>query len=216
MNKEGRLDRLFLNAGIMAGPAGVTEQGYELQFGTNHMGHALLTKLLLPTLLKTAAEPGADVRVVALSSVGHAATPWGGINFAGLKTPMSSMLPSATWTRYGQSKLANILFAKELARRNPSITAVAVHPGVVATELFRSTLPAALGGVMNWAKGTFFKRVEEGAQNQLWAGCGEGVVSGEYYMPVGIPGQCSRTANDAALAKKLWEWTEKELEAYTL
>jgi retinol dehydrogenase-12 len=88
--KEKRLDILILNAGVMAIPPGTTEQGYENQFGTNHMGHALLTKLLLPTLLKTAEQLGADVRVVALASIGHIGAPRAGILFDLLKTPMGT------------------------------------------------------------------------------------------------------------------------------
>jgi len=111
----------------MAVPAATTKNGYEIQFGTNHVGHALLTKLLLPTLLKTAKEPGADVRVVAVSSIGHIGAPSQGIEFGELKGDMESYL---TLTRYGQSKLANILFVKELNRRygDKGITAVAIHP----------------------------------------------------------------------------------------
>ena len=85
--KEKRLDILILNAGIMAVPPAMTEQGYEIQFGTNHVGHTLLTKLLLPTLLRTA-EDGNDVRVVALSSIGHTGAPLSGILFDQLKSPM--------------------------------------------------------------------------------------------------------------------------------
>ena len=146
-SKEDRLDILLLNAGVMALPAGTTSNGYEIQFGTNHMGHSLLTKLLIPTLLKTAAEP-ADVRVVCLSSIGHVTTSWNGIEFGQLKGEMK-WYPSLV--RYAQSKLANILFARELARRYPAITVVAVHPGVVDTELWRTMFSGwmGLGGLLN-------------------------------------------------------------------
>lgn len=131
-SKERRLDLLYLNAGIMATPAGLTKDGYEIQFGTNHVGHALLTKLLLPTLSRTADEPGSDVRVICLSSIGHAAALFTGICFDKLKTEMSW---TPTMVRYAQSKLANILFARELARRYPKILAVSVHPGAVNSTL---------------------------------------------------------------------------------
>lgn len=220
-SKEDRLDILFLNAGVMALPAGTTANGYEIQFGTNHVGHALLTKLLLPTLLKTAAEPGADVRVVCLSSIGHISSTWNGIEFGQLKGEMK-WYPSLI--RYGQSKLANLLFARELARRNPSITAVAVHPGVVDTELWRTMFSGwmGLGGLLNAGKKFFYTTVEGGAKNQLWAasakrGIGKGEVkSGEYYTQVGVPGNGSWQSQDMELAKKLWEWTNKELEDYKL
>lgn len=214
VSKEKKLDVLILNAGIMATPPGTTEQGYEIQFGTNHVGHALLTKLLLPTLLETAKQPGADVRVISLSSAGHAMAPGKGILFEQLKTDMSS-----TWTitRYGQSKLANVLFAKELAKRNPSITAVSLHPGVVNTELYRSTKKwFGVGLLIDAARRWAYTSVQDGAKNQLWATTAEGVKSGEYFTPVGVKGQGSRLSGDEGLAEKLWGWTEKELEGYTL
>jgi len=215
-SKEDRLDILLLNAGIMMVPAAVTKDGYEIQFGTNHVGHALLTKLLLPTLLKTAQEPGADVRVVSVSSFGHFFAPSKGILFDQVKTPMASYM---THTRYGQSKLANILFATELARRYPSITAVAIHPGVVDTNLYKSVFSGILSP-MDKLKSCVYTTVQDGVKNQLWAATGKKgdaageVRSGEYYTPVGVAGQGTRLASNSEVAGRLWEWTEKELESY--
>jgi NAD(P)-dependent dehydrogenase (short-subunit alcohol dehydrogenase family) len=217
LKQEERLDVLMLNAGIMAVPNATTKEGYEIQFGTNHVGHALLTKLLLPTLLKTARRPEKpDVRVVVLTSAGLGlASPGQGIKLDSVKTDGSGMY---TWTRYGQSKLANALFARELAKRYPEIKAVAVHPGVVDTQLmlpFAKTL-----GVFNLAVTALFKpflkTVETGARNQVWATVSKEVESGEWYTPVGIKGTVTVRGTDLArddnLAKKLWDWTEKELE----
>ena len=222
-SKEDRLDTLILNAGIMATPPGLTTEGYEIQFGTNHVGHALLTKLLLPTLLKTAEQPVADVRVILLSSMGHLMAPGAGIVFKDLKTDMRSYL---TLKRYAQSKLANILFAKELDRcyNSKGITAVAVHPGLVNTELYRTIFSGyfGLGELLDKAKGLFYTSVQDGVKNQLWAAVGRKgdnsgeVKGGEYYMPVGISGQGSNISGDSELAEKLWEWTEKELEGWIL
>jgi NAD(P)-dependent dehydrogenase (short-subunit alcohol dehydrogenase family) len=126
--------------------------------------------------------------------------------------------------RYAQSKLANILFAKELARRYPTITAVAVHPGVVDTELWRAMFSGwlGLGKMLNAGKKVFYTSVEGGAKNQLWGATakkgevkGE-VRSGEYYTPVGVPRNGSCKSEDMELAKKLWDWTEKELDGYSL
>ncbi|KAH7408049.1 hypothetical protein BKA64DRAFT_437756 [Cadophora sp. MPI-SDFR-AT-0126] len=219
VSKEDRLDLLFLNAGIMATPAGTTAEGYEIQFGTNHVGHALLTKLLLPTLVKTAAEAGSDVRVISLSSIGHLYAPWSGISFPDLKTDMRG---SSTWCRYGQSKLANILFAKALQKMygEKGIKAVAVHPGVVDTELYRTAFSGylGLGRLLNKGKRLVYTGVEKGALNQIWAGVGKGedVRGGEYYTPVGLSGQGSRWSGDEGLADALWEWTEKELVGYEI
>jgi retinol dehydrogenase-12 len=122
------------NAGIMMTPPGTTKDGFEVQFGTNHMGHALLTKLLLPKLLSTAKQPGADVRIITLSSVGHEWAPKGGLQ---LDTVHSEQRNLSSRQRYGQSKLANILYSNELARRYPAIRCVSVHPGSVNTGLSR-------------------------------------------------------------------------------
>lgn len=215
-SKEQRLDILLLNAGIMMVPPGTTKEGYEIQFGTNHIGHALLTKLLMPTLLKTAEMPGADVRVVAVSSFGHFFAPKEGIPFEGLKSDMATTQKT---TKYGISKLSNILFISELARRYPSITAAAVHPGIVDTDLYKSVFSGALSAV-DKIKGLFYTSVQDGAKNQLWAvtakkGEAKGEVkSGEYYTPVGVGGQGTALATDQVLAGRLWEWTEKELDGY--
>ncbi|KFY71835.1 hypothetical protein V499_07999 [Pseudogymnoascus sp. VKM F-103] len=216
--KEDRLDLVFCNAGIMAVPEGVTKEGYEVQFGTNHVGHALLVKLLLPVLQRTVEEvEGADVRVVTLSSVGHHLAPADGIEFAALKGEMGHL---STWNRYAQSKLANRLFAGQLAKRYPGIMSVSVHPGVVATNLYSNFVGDVGLKKMGfwWYKALLSVSVEEGSKNQLWAATSprEGLVPGEYYFPVGILGKGSKQGADEELGRKLWEWTEKKLEGYTL
>lgn len=217
MEKEDRLDLLVCNAGIMAMPEGLTKDGYEIQFGTNHVGHALLVKLLLPVMERTAEKPGADVRVVTVSSVGHHLAPEEGIEFAALKGEMGHM---STWNRYAQSKLANRLFASQLAERYPGIMSVSVHPGVVSTNLYDAFVgDVGLKKAAYWGfKQLVSVSVEEGSKNQLWAATSprEGLVAGEYYVPVGILGKGSRQGADKELGKRLWEWTEKELEGYTL
>lgn len=210
-----RLDILLLNAGIMAHPPGLTKDGYEVQFGTNHVGHALLTKLLMPVLLRTAEEKAdSDVRVVVLSSSAHSFVPAGGIHFDTLKSKAEKM---TTFTRYGQSKLANILFAQELAKRYPQLKTVSVHPGIVNTNL--SDVLGSQGNILlRIATKTLAPfmgvSVVEGVKNQLWASTAEGVTSGEYYEPVGVAGRGSKCTKDRKLAQELWEWTEKELSGF--
>lgn len=161
-----RLDILMLNAGIMACPPGLTKESFEVQFGTNHMGHAFLVKLLLPLLLGTAAaSPGIDVRVVSVSSVAHKFCPSVGIDFGVLKTPADGM---ATNDRYGQSKLANVLFIGELARRYPQLTSVAIHPGTVKTDLQNSNDGSLLvSAFQKFVVPIIGVSVEDGAKNQL-------------------------------------------------
>ena len=209
--QSSRLDRLILNAGIMATPPGrVAVTNHEIQFGTNHTGHFLLTNLLLPTLLKTAEEPGADVRVVAVSSVGHNLAP----SFETF-LDQDKLYNADPNVRYGASKASNILFAAELARRHPSLTAVSLHPGVIITDLYapmseRSPV-GALGAKALKAVGA---QASTGALNQLWAAAGakkEDLVNGAYYVPVGRRKPRNHYANSEDMGKRLWDWTEEEL-----
>ncbi|KAL1859858.1 hypothetical protein Plec18167_006330 [Paecilomyces lecythidis] len=208
-----RLDLLILNAGIMAHDAATTADGFEIQFGTNHVGHFLLTKLLLPTLLRTVkdVDSAADVRVITLSSLAHKGAP----DFD-VMTSTSALLASNTWLRYGASKAANILFAAELARRYPEITSVSVHPGAVASNLYETA--KASNVVQHYAIASFsglaMRSVRTGAFNQLWAAGVERklLISGAYYTPVGNIQKHNRYATDAELGKRLWEWTEAAVE----
>lgn len=218
-----RLDILMNNAGIMACPPALTKEGYEIQFGTNHVGHALLTKMLLPILTNTA-QRGADVRIVNLSSAAERMAPRGGFDFASLKSPTAN--DKNTWTRYGQSKLANIHHARGLAKRHPELTVVSVHPGVINTNLTNGPI-ASYGGwlvekpikFLSWL---VTKPVSQGALNQTWAATaplaknnnGVGVKTGTFYWPVGVEGKDTALARNDELTEKLWEWTEKELKGH--
>ncbi|KAA8643405.1 hypothetical protein EYZ11_010115 [Aspergillus tanneri] len=203
-----RLDLLILNAGVMANPPGLTEEGFEIQLGTNYIGPFLLTKLLLPTLQKTVASagPAPDVRIVTVSSLGHCAAP----SFE-VMTSTPSLLATGPFTRYAASKAANVLFASELARRYPELLSVSLHPGVIASELYNHT--KAMGIILNMGVNFISlvsRTVRTGAMNQLWASgtTRENLINGGYYVPIGIRGSC-RYTDDADMARKLWEWTEK-------
>lgn len=205
-----RLDLLILNAGIMATPPSRSSTGHDLQLATNHLGHFLLTKLLLPTLQKTATEPNSDVRVISLSSEAFNMSP-------PLPLIMSPELASkGPWARYGASKAANILFAAEFARRYPAIKTVSVHPGLIKTQLYEpsgSTSNFIVRNAINWIGPLMFVDVPRGAQNQLWAAAGIArgeLKDGAYYTPVGKL-QNNKWAGDEAGGKKFWEWTQGEL-----
>jgi NAD(P)-dependent dehydrogenase (short-subunit alcohol dehydrogenase family) len=215
---ETRLDMLINNAGIMASPYSTTKEGYEIQFGTNHMGHALLTKLLLPAMLETAKQPGADVRIVTLSSMGHQITPTGGIIF-----DQPALEQQNTWRRYGASKLANILYTRSLATQYPSITCISLHPGVILTDLFNNLRVNPFLKFGMWLYGWLglilpghYRSAVDGALNQTWAATvkREELESGAFYKPVGVKHPGSKWARDEGLEKKLWEWTETELERF--
>ncbi|KAG9197824.1 hypothetical protein G6514_000812 [Epicoccum nigrum] len=214
---ESRLDVLVNNAGVMACPYSTTKEGYEVQFGTNHVGHALLTKLLLPTLLATREQHGA-ARIVVLSSAGHAIPVKGGIVF-----DQGALAQHMTWKRYGQSKLANILFAKEMALRYPALTTVSVHPGVILTDLYASVNANVLMRTALWVYAFLFpvlpghfKSVEGGALTQTWAAVADdaALTNGAYYTPVGVESKGNSRARDEGLQRKLWEWTEEQLAAH--
>ncbi|KAL5050632.1 hypothetical protein BDW71DRAFT_215878 [Aspergillus fruticulosus] len=206
-----RLDILMLNAGIMAVPPGLTANGHEVQFGTNYLGHVLLAMLLMPLLEKTAtAIPRSDVRIILVSSHGHMYAPKPqGIRYQTLRANGHSLGP---YERYGQSKLAMIVWAKEAARRYPRITVVSVHPGVVRTNLMdNATGSPCWVRVLGKVASKVVTSVEQGVRNQLWASVSVDVVSGCYYEPVGIGGLETEIAKDRNLARELWEWTEREI-----
>ncbi len=161
--RHDSLDLLINNAGIMACPEGKTVDGFEMQFGTNHLGHFLMTGLLVPALLK-----GAPARVVALSSRAHHMSP---VDF---EDPNFEKREYNKWVSYGQSKTANVLFAVALEKRlaNKGVHAYAVHPGVIETELSRhmdeedrALIGQRAAQVGNW----FVKSTPQGAATSVFA-----------------------------------------------
>lgn len=213
-----RLDILVCNAGVMSQPPGLSKDGYEIHFAVNHLGNALVVKHLLPTLLRTAEQqPGADVRIVLLSSEAWRTHPAEGVQFATLRTAQD-LGWTWHWRRYGQSKLANILYAAELARRFPSITTTSLHPGVVNTKLLQDMSAAEKAFVYVVKLGNVVTP-ETGVLNQLWAAAGADkadIENGAFYMPVGVLSQSSldKVAKSRELATQLWEWTDTALDAY--
>jgi NAD(P)-dependent dehydrogenase (short-subunit alcohol dehydrogenase family) len=210
--EAAQLDLLMLNAGIMGGPPGVTAEGYELAFGTNHVGHALLFDMLAPLLIKTAETSATKPRVVSVSSRGHAfEVPPGGIAFSTLKSAQTDL---SGVTRYTQSKLANVVYAREIARHHPSIISVAIHPEDVATQLFDKGVQGG-GPEIEYLAREVAPRVgvslEEGVKNGLWAMTSDDVQSGRYYEPVGVLGKGSALSRDRELGEKLWKWMQEEL-----
>ncbi len=160
--RHDTLHILVNNAGIMACPLARNEQGWELQFATNHMGHFLLSCLLVPALRR-----GAPARIVNLSSGGHR---FGEVDF---DDPHFERRAYDKWTAYGQAKTANALFAVELNRRlhSQGITANAVHPGVIVTELGRHLVREDIEalGSRSPTGSLHYKKVEAGAATSVWA-----------------------------------------------
>jgi WW domain-containing oxidoreductase len=195
------LDAIICNAGIMALPKLETVHGYEKQFFTNHVGHFILVTGLLAQLSD-------DGRVVMLSSDAHKSSPKEGIQFDNL----SGEKGYRAWRAYGQSKLANLLFAKELARRfaddDTERVANAVHPGVIATNLTRHMNPV-LRGLWNMVEPLVLKSAAQGAATETWAAVHPDAasVNGEYMEDCNIADPAGR-AKKPELARRLWEVTE--------
>ena len=195
-----RLDVILCNAGIMALPRLEKAHGYELQFFTNHIGHFLLVTGLLDQLTETG-------RVVMLSSGAHLQAPKEGIQFDNLDGAKGY----GEWPSYGQSKLANLLFAKELSRRfaGTGRTANAVHPGVIKTNLGRHMNP-----VIRFVFGTVgplvLKTVAQGAATEVYVATSPALagVSGRYVADCNEK-EPRADANDEAMARKLWEVSER-------
>lgn len=201
------IDLLINNAGVMFTPHAETKDGFELQFGTNHLGHFALTGLLLDRLLPV---PGS--RVVTVSSVGHRFARRG-INFDDLQSERSYSRVGA----YGQAKLANLLFTYELQRRlqGTNTIAAAAHPGGSRTELTRN-LPPVVAAVTRLAE-PLFQPADMGALPTLRAATDPGVIGGQYYGPDGFGEQrghprvvaSSRVSHDTDAQHRLWTVSEE-------
>jgi NAD(P)-dependent dehydrogenase (short-subunit alcohol dehydrogenase family) len=201
------IDLLINNAGVMFTPRSTTKDGFELQFGTNHLGHFAFTGLLLDHIV---AAPGS--RVVTVSSVGHRFAR-NGIRFDDLQWEKDYSRVGA----YGQAKLANLMFTYELQRRlrGTGTIAAAAHPGGSRTELTRN-LPPLLGAVTKLAE-PLFQPAEMGALPQLRAATDPGVIGGQYFGPDGFGEQrgypvvvaSTRVSHDTAAQKRLWTVSEE-------
>ncbi|KAJ3111773.1 hypothetical protein HDU96_005363 [Phlyctochytrium bullatum] len=207
---------LMNNAGVMAiSDFTLSKDGIEMQLAANHFGHYYLTRLLMPIIEKTSITASdASVRIVNLSSMGHTLAKPVGIDFEGYNKKEEY----SPWAGYGQAKLANILFTKELQRRFDergltNICANAVHPGGVRTNLTTQSnskyIPPFVWSLLWYMMDT----LEFGTLTQLYAATSPEIdskdISGEYLIPTAVIGKASDLAMDAELAVKLWTWSER-------
>ncbi|XP_055603257.1 retinol dehydrogenase 11-like isoform X2 [Uranotaenia lowii] len=199
LSMERRLHVLINNAGVMACPKDYTKDGFELHFGTNHLGHFLLTNLLLDILKKTAPS-----RIITVASLGHK---WGRID----KDDINSEKDYDKWAAYTQSKLCNVLFSRHLAKRlrGTGVHTYCVHPGTVDTELlryFNKCLRIFLKPLM-WI---FFKSPKSGAQTTLFCAMEPSIAShtGKYYSDCKLK-EPEPHGKDDAMAEWLWNISEK-------
>jgi NAD(P)-dependent dehydrogenase (short-subunit alcohol dehydrogenase family) len=204
--RHDRLHLLINNAGVMNTPFEHTTDGFELQFGTNHVGHFLLTCLLAPALLR---DPPS--RIVNLSSGGHMISDivWDDPNF--------ERRPYDPFSSYGQSKTANVLFTVELEHRlaGRGVHAYAVHPGLVGTELGRYMTPELWSQLKERAKKggglPTRKSLEQGAATTVWAATAPGIeeAGGSYLADCQVSDQYAPWARDPTSAARLWTLTEE-------
>jgi len=193
-----QIDLLVNNAGVMATPLGRTADGFELQLGTNHLGHFLFTALLAPSLRDGA-------RIVNVSSRGHLGS---GMDW---DDPHYRTREYNKWQAYGQSKTANILFTRGLARRG--FTAYAVHPGMIVTELYRYLPDGERAAVQNRptaSDGTATKTVPQGAATIVWAATADAIPSGSYLADCAVA-EAAPHATDADDVERLWTWSEDQV-----
>jgi NAD(P)-dependent dehydrogenase (short-subunit alcohol dehydrogenase family) len=207
--RHEHLDLLINNAGVMAPPRRETRDGFELQLGTNHLGHFALTARLLDLM-----EGRRDARVVTVSSNAHKL---GRINFSDLQSTRRYF----RWSAYNQSKLANLLFALELDRRlraaGSQIKSVAAHPGYAATNLQTAAPPLLDRLVMRVTNPLLAQDAEMGALPLLYAATDPSVEGGTYAGPDGVgefrghPRACAPApgARDEQVAARLWEASEE-------
>jgi retinol dehydrogenase-12 len=190
---------LVNNAGL-AGQRGKTKDGFEIQFGTNHLGHYLFTRLLLDRIRESG-----PARIINVASHSHYSAK--AIDWTALREPTKS---TTALREYGVSKLANVLFTKELARRleGSNVTTYALHPGVVATDVWRR-VPRPF----RWVMKKFMVTAEQGAQTSIKCATAPELANetGLYYDQHGREKRPSRLAGDTQLAQELWtksaEWT---------
>ncbi|CAL1597277.1 unnamed protein product [Knipowitschia caucasica] len=198
---EEKLNILINNAGVMVCPYGKTADGFEMQIGVNHMGHFLLTFLLLDLIKKSA-----PARIINVSSMAHQ---FGSINLEDINSEKSYDKQKA----YAQSKLANVLFTRSLAKRlqGTSVSAYSLHPGVVQTDLWRH-LNGPQQFVMKVAR-PFTKNSTEGAQTSIYCAVEPSLEneSGGYYSDC-APAKCSAKAQDDDMAQSLWELSCQKLD----
>lgn len=208
LTEHPKIDVLINNAGVFSSTLQLTQDGYELQFGVNHLGHFLLTVLLMPALQC----PQEGGRIINISSAAHY---HGKIDFDNLRGEKGAS-DYRGMEAYAQSKLANLLFTKELSRRFAGeITANALHPGVVATRLANKNASTLVKTAWNMYK-PFARKPKKGADTSVYLSMSPEVrdVSGRYFDQCQCVKRPAPAALDEALARRLWSYSESAIKSF--
>ncbi|KAF3549182.1 hypothetical protein DY000_02009841 [Brassica cretica] len=209
------LNILINNAGVMACPFMLSKDNIELQFATNHLGHFLLTKLLLDTMKNTSRESKREGRIVNLSSEAHRFSYPEGVRF----DKINDVSRYSSISAYGQSKICNVLHANELARQlkedGVNITVNSLHPGAIMTSLWRH-FNSYLAGAVSALASYFIKTIPQGAATTCYLASSPQVagVTGEYFRNCNIT-KPSSFGQDSELAKKVWDFSTKLTDSHS-
>ncbi|KAL1632967.1 hypothetical protein SLS56_003253 [Neofusicoccum ribis] len=218
-----RLDILILNAALpLSADYQLSAQGVEVQFAGNHLGHFVLTNLLLPVVEKTASEHG-DARIVTVSSSMHLACQEIDLSLLTSPTPVKSPPTLDVFWRYARSKLANILFARELARRldkkgASNVYVNSFYPGNIPTEAmdaWKDLFGTLVGTVFKGAFDYIGHTPEDAAATAMYLATSPDITSksvkGKYFVPIAVEERTSSVADDKDLSKNLWYWSDSKV-----
>ncbi|KAJ7839713.1 NAD(P)-binding protein [Mycena olivaceomarginata] len=220
LEKESRLDVLFNNGGVMIPPTEeLSAQGYDLQFGTNVLGHFFLTELLLPALAESHAHSSVPARIINTSSSGYTTCPKRALFFDAVKGgPARDTLikkwgkMQAPWNLYGASKAGNIFIANHYAKNHRDVVvSCSLHPGLIQSGIQRNA-PA----VLKFVSGIAFSAPNVGAYTQLWAGttASPDEINGKYFTPVGVPKTPGGPSRDAELEAEVIAYLREAIEGF--
>ncbi|KAJ7348842.1 NAD(P)-binding protein [Mycena albidolilacea] len=217
--KESKLDIMFNNGGVMTPPVDqLTAQGYDLQFGTNVLGHFFLTELLLPALTASHAHSSVPARIINISSSAYSVSPKRDIFFDAIKGgPARDALVKkwgntiAPWNLYGASKAGNILLSNHYAKNHSDVlVSCALHPGYIQSGLQRNSM------LLKCVASIVFSPANVGAYTQLWAGTTASAeeINGKFFVPVGVPKTPGGAPSDTELEAEVVAYMKEAVKEF--
>ncbi|EMG50399.1 hypothetical protein SBY92_000259 [Candida maltosa Xu316] len=213
LSKESRVDIIINNAGVMTPPVGSkTKQGYELQWGTNVIGHHLLQRLLDPLFIETSkTNPPGLSRIVWVASTAQLLAPEGGVYWEDVNYEKLKVTKNVEYIIYGQSKAGNVIQARTWSRKhgNPNVISSSICPGYLDTDLQRhvSTIEMKIGGWLLHPR-------RYGAYTELYAALSPDVKDGQHSISFGVPSHARKDLTSDAVGDRLWDYLQKETDPY--